>query len=254
MTVLEFSHLDSFRQSHWMCECDCGNKTIVQRANLTSGGTKSCGCLQHNRDFEDLRGARFGRLTVIDFDHINAHGTSYWVCECDCGNKTIVQRSNLISGGTVSCGCYCRERLLESATKHGSSNTPLYAVWHSMRQRCDNENHKFYERYGGRGIKVCDEWEEFEPFRDWALDNGYESGLTLDRECNDRGYYPDNCRWVTQQTQTNNRSTNHFISYNGKTHTIAEWARLLQVNYSTLQGRINRNDMRDFEDYFDNKG
>ena len=123
-----------------------------------------------------------------------------------------------------------------------------------MRQRCDNVDHKFYQRYGGRGIKVCDEWTDFEHFRDWAIDNGYETGLTLDRECNDDGYYPENCRWVTQQIQTNNRSTNHFITYNGDTHTVAEWARLFKVNYSTLQGRIKRHDMRDFEEYFGEHG
>ena len=119
-----------------------------------------------------------------------------------------------------------------------------------MHQRCNDANHTSYHRYGGRGIKVCDEWGKFESFRDWALNSGYELGLTLDREHNDSGYYPDNCRWVTQQTQTNNRSTNHFITYNGDTHTIAEWARLFQVNYSTLQGRIKRGNMQDFEKYF----
>lgn len=150
----------------------------------------------------------------------------------------------------MSCGCYNRESFIKRSTTHGSSDTPLYNVWRSMCQRCDNANHKSYHRYGGRGIKVCDEWNTFERFRDWALDNGYDNGLTLDREHNDGGYYPDNCRWVSQQVQTNNRSNNHYITYNGETRTQAEWARLFRVNYSTLQGRIKRHDMRDFEEYF----
>lgn len=253
LTVLEFSHLDNHRQSHWLCRCDCGNMTIVQRANLTSGGTKTCGCLQHNRMIDNLSGRRFGRLTVVGFDHTDARGNTYWLCECDCGNETIVQRGNLLSGGTLSCGCYSREIFLQRVTTHGGSHTPLYDVWHSMHQRCEDENHKFYQRYGGRGIDVCDEWDDYECFKEWAQNNGYKSGLTLDRECNNLGYCPDNCRWVTQQTQCNNRSSNHYITYNGDTHTIAEWARLLQVNYSTLQGRIKRNDMRDFEEYFKNR-
>lgn len=195
-------------------------------------------------------GKRFGQLTVLEFCYLDARRQSHWLCECDCGNKTVVQRANLTSGGTLSCGCHRRENVIRRSTTHGESNTPLYYVWHSMHQRCNNTNHKFYPRYGGRGIKVCDEWGDFEPFRDWALDSGYESGLTLDRECNDSGYYPENCRWVPQQTQVNNRSITRFVTYNGDTRTIAEWARLLHVSYNTLLTRINRNDMRDFEKYF----
>ena len=102
-------------------------------------------------------GKRFGHLKVLEFCYLDEYRQSHWLCECDCGNRTVVQRANLTSGGTKSCGCYSRDNFLERVTTHGSSQTPLYNVWHSMHQRCEDMNHKAYQRYGGRGIEVCDE-------------------------------------------------------------------------------------------------
>lgn len=119
-----------------------------------------------------------------------------------------------------------------------------------MKQRCTNERSDTYHSYGGRGIHVCDEWLDFENFRDWAFDSGYEPGLTIDRINNNDGYYPGNCRWADRRTQANNRRTNRFVTYGGDTHTIAEWARLFEISYQKLLGRVNRGDMRDFEEYF----
>lgn len=101
------------------------------------------------------------------------------------------------------------------------------------------------------GIKLYDKWRSFENFRDWALANGYEPGLTIDRKDNDAGYTPDNCRWVDRVIQANNRRTNRLVAFNNETHTAAEWARLLNVKYPTLLGKLNRGDMSDFESYFD---
>ena len=120
-----------------------------------------------------------------------------------------------------------------------------------MINRCRRENNDNYNRYGGRGIDVCSEWDDFAEFQRWAIDNGYNEDLTIDRIDNDDGYCPENCRWVDTLTQGNNRTTNHVITYNGETHTIAEWSRILGIKYPTLYSRINRGDMRDFEDYFD---
>ena len=97
---------------------------------------------------------------------------------------------------------------------------------------------------------MCSEWHKFENFYSWAMNNGYEIGLTLDRKNNDDGYYPENCRWVDNLTQQNNRSTNHYITYNGITHTRSDWARILNVKYETLRARVRRGDMHDFEKYF----
>ena len=117
--------------------------------------------------------------------------------------------------------------------------------------RCRREDNDNYNRYGGRGIDVCSEWDDFAEFQRWAIDNGYNEDLTIDRIDNDDGYCPENCRWVDTLTQGNNRTTNHVITYNGETHTIAEWSRILGIKYPTLYSRLNRGDMRDFEDYFD---
>ena len=195
-------------------------------------------------------GSRFGRLTVLDFDHMGPHHVTYWLCECDCGNKTIVSRLNLRSGHTTSCGCNRAIRAKECRTMHGMSKTPLHGIWCHIRQRCGNENDQCYDRYGGRGIDICDEWSEFKNFYDWAINNGYESGLSIDRKNNDKGYSPENCRWTDRVTQCNNRRTSHCITYNGITHTMAEWSRLLNVNYDTFKARVRRGNMRDFEKYY----
>lgn len=117
--------------------------------------------------------------------------------------------------------------------------TKLYNVWKEMRQRCNNPKHKHYKRYGDRGIKVCKEWDDPEAFYNWAVNNGYKEGLTLDRINNDKGYSPDNCRWATIKEQCKNRSSNHLISCMGKTLTMIEWSELLKIPYDTLRARLN---------------
>lgn len=143
---------------------------------------------------------RFGRLTVISYK-----GRQYWNCMCDCGNSVAVRANNLKMGTAKSCGCYHRDRVRETSTKHGEHNRPLYHVWRSMKQRCGNKNSHVYQYYGGRGISVCPEWAEYIPFRNWALANGYARGLTLDRIDTDGNYEPSNCRWVTMSVQNSNK-------------------------------------------------
>lgn len=249
LTVLKLDHTTT-RRTYWLCECDCGNTTVVERGNLTTGHTTSCGCKK--TEVESLVGQKFGRLTVIKIDHMDYRHESHWLCECDCQDRTIisVSRSHLLSGNTVSCGCYRSDNMRRRSTTHGMSSTRLYNIWEHMRNRCDDENNERYDRYGGRGIAVCDEWEDFENFRDWALDNGYSDELTIDRRDNDGGYTSENCRWVDSFTQANNTSRNRYISYGGETHSVAEWARILGVKYRIMLYRINHGDMSDFEKYF----
>ena len=117
-----------------------------------------------------------------------------------------------------------------------------------MIQRCTNEHADNYERYGGRGIAVCDIWRnDFEEFYDWAMESGYDKELTLDRKDNELGYFPENCRWSTRKEQQSNTRRNHKVTYNGETHTLAEWSRILGVNHETLRYRVNHGNMRDFE-------
>lgn len=245
LTVLEMDH-PGRNGPYYLCECDCGRTIIACKNNLKTGNTTSCGC---KRRKDDLIGKRFGRLLVIDFDHMSPNGKSYWLCECDCGNKTLVNRTHLLDGHVASCGCWN----VDSHTTHGMAYTSLHNVWTGMKQRCTNEKHNAYHRYGGRGIYVCDDWKTFENFRDWALTNGYDPTLTIDRKDNSRGYYPENCRWVDNVTQQNNREGCRYITYNDITHTAAEWARIFGVKYPTFLSRLNRNDMQDFENYFNGK-
>ena len=122
---------------------------------------------------------------------------------------------------------------------HGQRNTRLYHIWTSMKQRCCNPNHKYYNLYGGRGISVCEEWLNFEPFYEWAKASGYNDKLTIDRKDNDKGYSPDNCRWTTQKVQCNNRRNNVLLTCNGKTQTLTQWSEELGIGIDTLWRRMN---------------
>lgn len=123
--------------------------------------------------------------------------------------------------------------------KHGASFTRLYGIWASMKERCGRPKHPHYHRYGGRGISVCKEWEDFIQFRDWAVSNGYSDALTIDRINNDGNYEPSNCRWVTMKEQHNNTSQNRIVEYRGGKYTISQLSDLSGVKYSTLRERIN---------------
>lgn len=155
---------------------------------------------------KDLTGNRYGRLTVIGFD--GRYGDTYkWKCKCDCGNTSIVARNNLTRGHTNSCGCLQREMHEKGLfhTTHGNVGTRLYRIWKCMRQRCNNPNYWRYANWGGRGITICEEWSNFETFKEWALDNGYADNLTIDRIDNDGNYEPGNCRWATYKEQNQNK-------------------------------------------------
>ncbi len=121
---------------------------------------------------------------------------------------------------------------------YNPSHHRIYNIWFDMKRRCYQSQNKRFDRYGGRGIKVCEEWHDFQNFFDWSLANGYKDNLTIDRKNIDGDYCPDNCRWADIYTQANNRSNNHFITYKGETKTLMEWSKKLNINYRTLQGRL----------------
>lgn len=185
----------------------------------------------------DLKGMKFGRLTPIRI--VGKRGTSnLWKCKCDCGNTSISSAYSLKSGNSKSCGCYQREVASKRKT-HGMSKDRLYRTYKHMKERCLNSHCGSYSKYGERGITVCEEWiKSFESFKNWSYSNGYSEDLTLDRIDGTKGYYPENCRWVDYVIQNNNTSRNHLITYNGETHTIAEWSRIRGIPYNTLNGRI----------------
>ena len=230
------------RHTTWDCVCDCGNKTIVSSNNLRRGHTNSCGCLNLNRErFINLVGMRFGMLEVLhrEDDYVKPSGRKIlmWKCRCDCGNMVTVSGECLRHGNTKSCGCQRRNKF----RTHGKSNTRLYEIWTDMKQRCLNSNQKVYKYYGGRGITICQEWiDDFMSFYDWALENGYQDNLTIDRIDVNGGYEPNNCRWLTMEAQLRNTRRNHFVEINGESHTIAEWARIYGISPQTINSRLRK--------------
>lgn len=195
---------------------------------------------------ENLIGKRFNNWVVIG-EAKKINGMTMWKCKCSCGVEKNVYQKHLKSGASKSCGCY--KNKITSARmkinnptirKHNMYKSRLYGIWSSMKHRCNNINDINYKLYGGRGIKVCNEWKGFITFKDWALSNGYNDNLTLDRIDVNGDYEPNNCRWITIQEQQYNKRTNHLITYNNKTQTVTEWADELGINRNTLFGRIDR--------------
>ena len=226
LTVLKLDDKrTSSRGEKWICKCDCGKIKSINRSSLIRGATTSCGC----KRLVDLTGQRFGRLIVL-----SRESGSKWKCLCDCGNEIIASGSNLKSGNTTSCGCYAKECIGKVNLIHGGSNSSLFSVWADMRSRCTNNNRKCYKYYGGRGIKVCTEWEDFENFRKWSLENGYEPGLSIDRIDVNGDYCPDNCRWATKEIQANNTRVNVYLTISGETLTAAQWSKKYGLCESTV--------------------
>ena len=213
---------------------------------------------------KDLAGQVFNRLKVIEIDEVLSTRKTFWVCECICGNKKTIRSDSLQDGTVKSCGCLKKEqdrKNLEANHSHKMSKTRIYTELQGMKSRCLNVDNKRYEHYGGRGIKICDEWlESFESFRDWAFKNGYSSILTIDRINNDGNYEPVNCRWVDNKTQCNNRSSNIIIKYKDEDLTLMQVSERTGINYHLLVSRYERGDRNERllrnpgEDRHNNKG
>ena len=185
--------------------------------------------------YVDLAGMKFNRLTVLQ-RVANKGYKVQWLCACECGNLITCRTQSLKSGHTKSCGCLARETIIQMHVVHNESKTRLYNIWHSMIARCNDKNNS---RYGGRGIAVCGEWAtDFLSFRNWALKNGYEDGLTIDRIDIEQNYCPENCRWATMKVQQNNRCNTIQIEYDGEIKQLAIWADEVGMQYRTLYNRI----------------
>ena len=189
---------------------------------------------------KDITGCKYNRLTAIKFSHTDKNYNQYWVFKCDCGNEIVARKSLVVSGHTKSCGCFQKEvaakEVVKTSVKHGYSYSRIYRIWKNMISRCTLEGHKHYYE---KGIVVCDEWKnDFTSFCDWAMSNGYNDTLTIDRIDSNGNYEPNNCRWATYKEQAQNTSKNHFITHNGQTKCIAEWCRELNIKTSTFCQRM----------------
>lgn len=194
---------------------------------------------------DELTGRKFGRLTVECLDHVDPSkgNCRYWRCSCSCGagKEVVVLGTYLKNGSVKSCGCLQKENLTKFRCAHSGTGTRLYRIWQVMKGRCFRKTHPSYKYYGQRGITVCEEWKDnFPAFRDWALANGYQDNLMIDRIDNNGSYTPDNCRWATFKTQANNTRHNHYLTFQGHTQTIAQWAAELDIPTDLISNRINR--------------
>lgn len=185
----------------------------------------------------DLTGQEFGYLSVIGFSRQDHKSHSFWMCKCVCGVEKEFRSNNLRRGLSQSCGCMKGAMITDSKIRHGLAGARVYKCWAKMRQRCINPKDKRYDRYGGRGIKVCDRWQSFENF--YADMGEMPEKMTLDRIDVNGDYCPENCRWTDMTTQQRNKSNNNHITWNGETKLLCEWAETLGINQDTLGFRIN---------------
>lgn len=194
-------------------------------------------------NFKDLTGQRFGRLTVVyrveDYISPKGYAIPKWECVCDCGNKLEARGDKLKSGTLKSCGCLHKRTIKKRVNqKHGMSNTRLYRIYKEMYGRCYSPKCPAYQDYGGRGIKICQEWlDDFMNFYNWAITNGYRDDLTIDRINNDGNYEPSNCRWATAKEQARNTRNTVFLTYKGETKSVPEWAEIIGISKDTLTYR-----------------
>ncbi|MBT1162098.1 hypothetical protein [Bifidobacterium sp. SO1] len=260
LTVLKMIPGTKTSEASVLCECECGKLITVITGNLKGGNTRSCGCLvkearnkadrarrdgtapkrtTHRYKSKELVGKKINHLTILAIEGKNKHNQTMVKCRCDCGNTIIVRMSSITNGNTQSCGCMRAKAAKQTHATHGDSgkdsdNRRLYQIWNKMNVRCSNPKAQYYSSYGGRGISVCDEWKQWEPFRDWALDHGYTDDLTIDRINNEHDYTPENCRWVTPMENSNNKRNNLYIMYQGEIKTCAEWSRFFSLPYKKL--------------------
>lgn len=240
LTVIGRESNNRYGQSMWLCQCECGNSVIVNGRDLRNGHTKSCGCLHNkqSRNFKDITGMKFNRLTALSLQPYKKDGRCVWKCLCDCGNIVDVTGKELRANAVKSCGCLRRDN--PNHKTHGMTDTPIYRKWSMIKTRCNNPKRDHYQWYGGKGIKVCKEWQVFENFYAWALANGYSDELTIERIDIAKDYEPSNCKWIPLKEQAYNKSNTRWLTFNGQKKSLKEWSDELGWKPWVLSTRLNK--------------
>ena len=215
------------KRSHSLCKCDCGNEKLILNFNLKNGASKSCGCFRPAKNFV---GEKFGKLTIIG--ESEKIGKFYYaLCKCECGNEKKIKTTSFFRGYSKTCGS-CQSKLFPKRLRRTLT---------SMKARCLNKKSTYYKDYGGRGIKICQEWlKDRYSFYNWALENGYNENLTIDRiDCNGN-YEPSNCKWSTKKEQANNKRTSIFLTYNNEKKTITDWSEIYNITMAKVSYRYKK--------------
>lgn len=186
----------------------------------------------------NIIGNKYNKLTVLNFEKKELRKNRwryFYKCQCECGKIVVVNRDNIVSGKTKTCGCSRKEVNI----KHNLCHSRIYKIYNDMKKRCYNENSKSYKSYGERGIIICKEWlNDFINFYNWSIKNGYADNLSIDRIDVNGNYEPNNCRWATQKEQANNTRRNRYLTYKGETHTISEWSDIFNLKSGTIRARL----------------
>lgn len=189
----------------------------------------------------ELIGKRYGMLVIIGISGKRDKSKHrYMVCQCDCGAVKEVTLYHLRSGASKSCGCQVRQSLIKRCTTHGDSGTRLFNIWQGMRRRCFNKNDSSFIHYGARGITICSEWSDYSVFKKWALSNGYNDSLTIERNDVDGNYCPENCSWIPFNLQARNTRNNRVVCINGKNKLMTDWIKESNVTRTTVYDRIRK--------------
>lgn len=196
-------------------------------------------------------GDMFERLTVVKLVQYLEGNTKRkgCICKCNCTDNSYIGPSRLymlLSGDLVSCGCYSRDIHSDIMTrmnfKHGDATRDnrekLYILWGAMIDRANNHNRDDSKYYADKGIRVCEDWRDYQKFREWSLSNGYKEGLSLDRKDNSLDYCPSNCRWIELKDQNSNKTNNRILTYKGVSHTITEWTRITGKSWTYIDSRL----------------
>ena len=223
----------------YVCKCLLCGKIFKRKIyNILNNKFGNCGCKSLQYDFTNQK---FGKLLAIKPNGVNKKGQILWECLCDCGNYCIKTSYSLRVGYGIQCDMCKRKMISQKNSKPKKYSKRLYECYVNMKTRATNKNQDHNNRYINRGVKMCDEWlNDYYAFEKWALENGYNENLTLDRIDNNGNYEPNNCRWATAKEQANNRRTNRLLEYNNEFNTMANWSNILGIKYCNIQRMIKK--------------